>query len=200
VRAARALLAAALLAPLLAGGAGCSYFSARWRDFTDIASVGIGPGGGLGVRAGATRLFAVEVMAQKDESFVGWRARNWRWTESSYGIPFSFWRMPSLGEEKVPERGPFDIITTSRRRTLYPNRPEVEDLRHTLFVLSRARGLRTMDLLNVELGASALIGGVEVGVRPLEIVDFLLGWFTIDIGRDDAVKFGTAAAREEPGR
>jgi hypothetical protein len=189
---------AALAVVLVLASPGCSYLKARWRDFTDLASAGVGPGGGLGVRAEATKLVALEVMAQKDERFTGWRSRNFRWMESSYGLVFATWRMPSIGSEAPPERLWYDFFTTSRRLTRFPNRVEQEDERHTLFILSKAHGVRLVDALNVELGVSALVAGVEVGVQPLEVVDFLLGWFGLDIGRDDGIPYGETSAPPLP--
>ena len=193
----RKLCGAALLA-LLVPASGCSYLKARWRDFTDIASAGIGPGGGLGARVEATKLIALEVIAQKDERFAGWRSRNYRWTESGYGILFASWRMPSIDEEPAPERRWYDLFTTSRRVTRYAGRAELEDERHTFFILSRAKGVKPMDALNVEVGVSAVAVGLEFSIRPLEIADFLLGWFGVDIAGDDDIPYGRVVAPPPP--
>jgi len=183
VRAACVLAAAALLG-------GCAWPAARWRDFTDIASFGISAGSGLGARATVTRLLAVEAIAEKDETFYGWNSRNFRWTSSSYGIPFSLWRVPSVGREKTPERHWFDIFTTSRRRTLFPNRPTVEDRRHTLFILSGADAIAGVDWLNIEVGISALFGGLEISIKPGEMGDFFAGLIGLDPAGDDERCYG----------
>jgi hypothetical protein len=172
---------------------GCSWSAARWRDFTDMASIGVSAGGGLGMRASATRLLDVEVMAQKDETFGGWNGRNFHWTASGYGIPFSFWRTPSVGREEAPAWGWFDLLTTSRRRTLFPNREVIEDRRHTVFILSLAEGIRGVDMLNIEVGVSALLCGLEVSVKPGEFADFFVGLVGLDPGRDDDRTFGQDA-------
>jgi hypothetical protein len=181
---AAALIAAATLVQ------GCAYTAARGRDFTDVLSLGISGGGGLGARATATRLVALELGAQKDEKLVGWRERNFGWVESSYGLLFASWRQPSLDEEPLPEKSPFQLITTSQRRNFFPARTEVEETRHIFFILAGARGVRPVTALDVGVGLSALIAGLEVTVSPGELVDFLLGWFGVDIGRDDDVRFG----------
>jgi hypothetical protein len=175
-----------LLAVVLAAAPGCAYFKNRARDFGDIIGFGFSPtGGGIGIRAGATRLVALEVMAQKDERFLGRYGRSVRWQESAYGL-FSFVWNPSLENEKPPKRFWYDAFTTSRRRTYYPDRG-IEDRRYTLFIHSGAENERVLDALDVELGASALFGGIEVAVRPGEFLDFLLGWFGLDLAGDDGV-------------
>jgi hypothetical protein len=179
------LSAAALALLSLAGGPGCRYLSARGRDLSDIVAPGVSSGGSLGMRLGLTRLVDVAIMAQKDERFLGWRERNPRWTESSYGIPFAPFSMPSIGDGQPAERHWYDLFTTSRRLTHYPNRQELEDRRYTLFVLSGGRGLRMIDMLDVEVGVGALFGGLEISLRPGQLADFLLGWFGLDIAADD---------------
>jgi hypothetical protein len=186
----RRIAAAAVLVAVAAAGPGCAYSAARWRDFTDILSLGISAGAGIGIRADVTKLLALEEMAQNDETFYGWHERDTSWTESSYGLLFASWRMPGLGGETRPPRSSLDILTTSRRRTLFPVRTEIEDIRHTLFIFSGGSGIRPVDALNLDVGVSALFGGLEVTLSPGELVDFLLGWFTVDIGRDDDRRFG----------
>jgi hypothetical protein len=175
------------LAALLIVAPGCGYFRDRARDFGDIIGFGVSPmGGGAGVRIGATRLLAVEVMAQKDETFVGRYGRSLRWRESSYGVPFSFVWVPALDDEKRPQRRWYDAFTTSRRRTFYADRG-VEDRRYTLFIHSGAENERVLDALDVEAGVSLFAGAIEVSIRPGEFLDFLLGWFKIDLAGDDGV-------------
>jgi len=169
---------------------GCAYSTARWRDFTDVLSLGVSAGGGIGARASATRLVALELGAQKDEKLVGWRERNFKWIESSYGLVFASWRMPTLDGEPSAEFSFLDRLSTSRRRSYFPARTEIEDARHTLFILSRARGMRLVTALDVGVGLSAVIAGLEATVSPGELADFLLGWFGLDIGRDDEIRFG----------
>jgi hypothetical protein len=178
---------------------GCKYLAARGRDATDIISLGISSGSGIGVRAGVTRLLALEVIAQKDERFFGFYQRNFNWTESGYGLLFACFRMPTVGDEPPPPRWKgWDYLTTSRRRILRPNRPEIEDRRHTLFILSGGHALRAIDFLDVEVGISALIGGLEMSIRPGQLADFLLGWFGIDLGGDDGTPFGESVVPPPP--
>ena len=194
----RSAIIVALSVPSL-GLAGCGYLGARGRDATDILSLGISAGSGMGVRAGITRLLALEVMAQKDEKFFGFYQRNFHWTESSYGLLFASWRMPTVGDEPPPPRWKgWDLLTTSRRRTQYPNRAEIEDRRHTLFILSGLHAQRAIDFLDVEVGISALIGGLEMSIRPGQLADFLLGWFGIDLGGDDGTRFGEVIGPPPP--
>jgi hypothetical protein len=175
----------ALAALLAACGPGCRYLANRGKDLTDIVAPGISPGGGIGARVSATRLVALEIIAQKDEDFFGWRERAAHWYESAYGLPFSIWRMPAIGEGERPVRHWYDMFTTSRRLDQYPKREETEDRRHTLFFFSGGRGLRLIDFLDVEVGVSALIGGVELSLRPGQVLDFFLGWFGLDLSGDD---------------
>jgi len=182
-----------LICVLPASSQGCKYLSARARDFSDITALGISAGSGIGARVAATRLVAVEFMAQKDECFYGWNTRNFHWTESSYGLLFASWRMPAIGEEERPERYWYDFFTTSRRRTLFPNLEGVQDLRHTLFIHSGSHRQRPGDFLNIEAGVSFLFGGLEISFKPVEVLDFLLGFFGIDISQDDSLRNVPAA-------
>lgn len=195
----RAMGIAVALAVLSLDAQGCTYLRARGRDATDIISLGISSGSGAGARIGATRLLAVEAMAQKDETYYGFRQRNSHWTESSYGLLFASFRMPTVGNEPPPPRWKgFDLLTTSRRRTLHPNRPEIEDRRHTLFILSGSYSQRAIDFLDVEVGISAFIAGLEISLRPGELADFFLGWFGLDLAGDDGLPYGVTAAPIAP--
>lgn len=174
--------AALLLAVLPAFAAGCGYLRNRGLDFADILSPGVSLGPGMGARISATRLLAVEVMVQKDEAFAGFRGRK---VESSYGVLFASWRMPTIYAEKPLPRRWYDLFTTSRRRMRFPGREEVEDRRHTLFITSGVNGQRLLDVLDFEVGLSAVAGGVELAVRPGEMLDFLVGLVGLDVSRDD---------------
>ena len=50
---------------------------------------------------------------------------------------------------------------------------------------ARARRKARVHTFDLEVGAFALILGARVGFSPGEFVDFLLGWFGVDIAGDD---------------
>jgi hypothetical protein len=199
----RARLAAGLLflvgIPLCAVlPSGCSYLSSRALDFTDILAAGISTGGGVDVRALPTRLLSLEGGARHNERFYGWRRRYWRWQESSYGIFIVNFFTPHVGGKEPPPWGWGDICKTSHSLlTLLP--PEAADSKEMLplgessieeqvyrfFVLTEAENTRFIDVFDVEVGVSALIGGLQVVVSPGELVDFLAGIFFLDLSGDD---------------
>ncbi len=49
----------------------------------------------------------------------------------------------------------------------------------------------------VEVGATLGVVGFDIGFNPVEFVDFLLGWTTLDITGDDTENFSRAACGTE---
>jgi hypothetical protein len=190
---------------------GCSYLSSRALDFTDILSVGVSTGGGVDVRALPTRLLSVEGGGRHDERSYGWRRRHWRWQESSYGLFIVSAFTPHLGGTPPPPWGWGDICKTSHsllallppeatdtKDMLPAGGPPVEEFVYRFFVLTGAENARLIDAFDVEVGASALIGGLEVVVSPGELLDFLAGLFFLDPSGDDVSETPEEPAREGP--
>jgi hypothetical protein len=195
------------LVPLVCG---CGYLADRALDFTDFIYFGASTGGGVIVRAQATHLVSLELGARSDERMYGWRERHGIWDESSFGIfTSSFWS-PVLGSETPPAWNGLDVIKTSHSKTAFgtgkmvlqendPTRPLIEEQRvvetkHHLFILTKSTDMSVTRFFDVQVDASAVIGGVQVGISPGELVDFLLGFLTIDLAGDD----GGGAAGAEP--
>lgn len=193
----RAVLSTLLLLLLAPSGTGCSYAASRAKDFTDIISIGASTGGGILLRARATRLVTAEVGAQYTEHFYGWRRRNWQWLESSYGLFFASVWSPRLENEPFMDWWWTDLFKTSHTRIKFLTLPSVEDWRHHVFILSHAETAHLLDLCDVEATASALVVGLQISVRPGELVDFLAGIFGLDLAGDDASPPSPPPAAEE---
>ena len=43
---------------------------------------------------------------------------------------------------------------------------------------------KLIELFDIEVGAHIVYGGVDLGFSPGQTLDFLLGWFGVDIGKD----------------
>jgi len=190
---ARILAGLALGLWLAAGGAlGCSYARDRALDFTDIVQVGVSDGGGIIVRAVPTRFLTLELGGRKDETFYGIRRRSFHWVESSWGLLFSSFWSPRIGEEAFARRTGTDVIRTSHSKLLFPlaERPEAlrgeyEEHAYHLFVLTRSQRTHLVEYLDLEADVSLLIVGAQVIVSPGELLDFLAGLITLDPAGDD---------------
>jgi len=125
---------------------GCSYLSNRAKDLSDIVSVGGSLGGGTLVRAAPTRLLTVELGAQKDEHFYGWRGRHRQWVESSFGFWSSKWWSARLDEEPPAEWTWSNIFRSSDSKLALLKEGSSEPLKdatreqweYHLFVLTKA--------------------------------------------------------------
>jgi hypothetical protein len=206
----RALVLLPLVAGLAPVACGCTYISNRAKDFSDVIAVGGSTGGGVMVRAGASKLLSLNVGAQSDARFYGFRRRYCQWGASSYGLGFaSFWSPTFRGDAPEDWNGSF-IFRTSQRKVgfLQPLSAEPEEplpnavtsrfalplpatvdeemWRYYLFLLMKAENGRLIEVLDVEIGAGALIGGFEVILSPGQVLDFVAGIFCIDLAGDDA--------------
>jgi hypothetical protein len=58
--------------------------------------------------------------------------------------------------------------------------------RYYLFLLMKAENGRLIEVLDLEIGAGALIGGFEFILSPGQVLDFAAGIFFLDPAGDDA--------------
>lgn len=164
---------------LLLSCTGCSYATARFRDFGDMfrleGSVG------LGLQAHAT-------VGELAHIGVG---SSWR---SSAGLQYGEW----VGRSEITEdHFPLSYIYT----IVEPDRASFHSLdESTPGVLARHRcyGIvpgewndgelykNPIHYFDLEVAVLAGVVGLEVGFSLGEFVDWLLGWFTIDIADDDS--------------
>lgn len=189
---------------------GCTYLSNRARDLSDVAAVGVSTGGALMVRASATKLVSLNAGVQSDERFYGFRRRGWRWRASSYGLGFASVRSPVLGGSEPEDWHPAFVFRTSERRVDFlrplaeaskgphgeaessdpadppPVAVSEEMWRYYLFLLMKADDGRLIEILDVEVGAGALIAGFELIASPGQALDFFTGIFGFDLAGDDA--------------
>ncbi len=174
-------------------GSGCGYLENRARDLGHIVSVGVSDGGGIAARVAPTRLLTLEVGGRRDETCYGLRRLKLHWGESSWGLPFSWAWTPRLGKEPFREWLWSDIFRTSHAKLAFPDLEKptgsrietVEEIHHHVFVFSGGEDFRIVDLFDLEANLSALIGGVQVVVSPGELLDFFLGFTTLDLAGDD---------------
>ena len=191
---------------LPASFSGCSYLSNRGNDLSDLVSVGASAGGGVLIRAVPTRFLTAEVGARKDETFYGWRRRHWHWVESSYGLLFSTFWGPRLGDELYSMWVWTDLFKTSHTKLslLEPGHPESllgiprEEWKYHLFLVTTADNARLIDAFDVQVDVSFLIGGFQLSVNLGQFADFFVGLVGLDLAGDDGDDGAAPARAEEP--
>ncbi len=164
-------------APPAAGAAEAaapSYWECRVQDFLDVIpfSVGVGPGLHVGTRL----------------PFLG-PALGATWETDRFGWGMSPGAWPRAGQWH--EHGELGLLVSSSRST----DGRGYDIAYVPFgPWSNQDGEGGFEWpLSLDVEASVHLGylGVRAGVSPLQLVDFVLGWFGADLGGDD----GPAHAR-----
>ncbi|MBI2899397.1 MAG: hypothetical protein HYY17_04385 [Planctomycetes bacterium] len=172
--------------PLLAG---CGYASARANDFADIWRINVETGA-LGIEADVKVGELAHVgVGMKGFSRYGTtygieqESKDWAEIHLPLSLIYAFGREPfalhyvrALGDTRSPYVwwwGPYQSAE-DRCFALLPPVTERGSSRRTL--------LHSFDL---EVSAFVLIFGLEFGISLGELVDFVLGIFTIDIAGDD---------------
>lgn len=159
---------------LAAALGGCGYAGDRLNDARDILHIDFSLGPQLGATARVTHIFQAGVSTEGtvigreeedwfyDASHIAW---NGRWA----GIHKRIGHEAGIGPETIEPKW-------YRRQYTAEYEEEYKDQK------------RTPD----EIGASVAAGivGGELGVRPAEFFDFLLGWFGQDIMKDDGQRAG----------
>jgi hypothetical protein len=174
-------------------GSGCVYFMDRGNDFVDMFGVRLTGNFGWGLEANvrATELFQTGI-GWSEKYAIGFNGRHYgTYKEQSYTLPFT----PS---DWVPWIYPTPIANARavKREPILGNFPAIDSSRHIWLgypsdVAFTKDGEPTKyDRRYDEIGFSvyALIIGVEAEVRLVEIFDFVLGIFTIDMMGDDQLR------------
>jgi hypothetical protein len=196
---------------LLALGSGCAQFSSymkkRGNDLADCFTARAGISYGLGMRAQVTHYIGASVGASLDKNKVGYFGREpVRATGGWIGVPFLQVFSPFLA---------FAVADIARKDESSPPAHEVLALTFGILLATDAHhykdetlphgytalGVGIGELLGVErmkpptpflrekffieVGATLGAVGFDAGFNPVEFVDFLLGWFGVDISGDD---------------
>jgi len=143
------------------------YFLSRWYDLCDCVDFSVGGGPGFLINAHATKLAQVG-FGYSDAYHVGFRGRSAGfWREKRHEIGVSLLYYQKIKRERIT--GWVESF-----------RSEKMDL-DTSAVYANAVD-RGFTGVGVTVHALVL---VDVNVRPMQAVDFALGWLTIDILDDD---------------
>ena len=184
-------LAALILLPLCLLVSGCatgSYMADRGHDLADIVTMTAGKGLGASVHAGPIH---GGLFVGKDQVGLRGGALRTKWSqESSFGwaglfdplIAFPGGDMITTGGEWF--RAPFDGSKIAEQRgKLY----EAEGIAPFLMIPNqRTPAGSNPAYYFTQIEASLGLGlTVRLGLNPGELVDFLFGWFGIDIYSDD---------------
>ena len=143
------------------------YFLSRWYDLCDIVDFSVGGGPGFLINAHVTKLAQFGV-GYSDAYHVGFRGRS-----------AGFWR------ERRTEAGVSLLYYQKVRRERITG--WVESFRADKMDLdTSAVYANTNDRAFTGIGGMVhVLVMVDVNVRPIQALDFALGWFTIDILDDD---------------
>ena len=169
-------IAALLAVTILLSGCATPYMADRWRDAADIFTITAGVGGGAKARVGPLQ---AGLLYQSDS--VGIRNGSF------------FAQKPSLSFEDIGDGGwDFNLLICGAE---WSNAGDVIRERHKEFntfnvivpvavVEPMSRQLKPHYFFQIE-GVIGLGGTIRLGFNPAELVDFLLGWTTVDIFGDD---------------
>lgn len=196
--------AALLLAFLLAG---CQYLKDRAADFLDPYRIGVGVGTAVGVRTRQLGLVDTGLMigVKPRATSLGWRygtpailmdgdpridadQAEVIKTTSLIGLDYAHGSYQSARNSAALLPGLLSWVDATPAGSEWVV-PETGDLfadRHwlwsaTAFGEDRYQQVHAFDLE----GEIALLAYYDVGFSPGEVVDFLLGWFLLDIAKDD---------------
>jgi len=165
---------------------GCStpYMVDRRRDAADIVTLGVGAGLGAKARVG---FLQAGLLGQSD--FAALRGGEFvHYDEGAFNGEFLF--TEGAFDEEFLFTGT-EIFAPREFKPPYPQRGKTfkayGGLTWIPFVHLLNEGIETpcySYYTQIEL-VGALLGSVRIGVNPGELVDFVLGWTTIDIINDD---------------
>ena len=175
---------------------GCAaYWANRGKDFADIAKVGVGFGGGLGVDAQATDFVHPSIGVAAVGFCVGHESRDVSgvWMDASVFFPVATIMGNLLGKE-LPEAGGGTsahlCVHGERRMVIEVSRYMVWKDRYTLKEEENKPNGKPVKVSWVKrMGVEATVGVpfvmARAGANPAELLDFLLGFTTLDIAGDD---------------
>jgi hypothetical protein len=168
--------------------AGCA--TGRTADLRDCGrfSVGVGPGLGLEAEIGVIANPSLGIMSVTRR--VGFEDRNviGIWDDWEIYAP-----VISIVAITQKHKGKYDVsYSRSVEQVLYPSAtrsPRSQKAGRWINIKSLDNGRPMFNrATNIEVGASLLFVSARAGINPLEIVDFILGFFGIDIANDDPKK------------
>jgi len=163
----------------LAFAAGCA--PGRLNDLKDCGRISIGPGAGLDVHAKVGALTQPSLGLAAASIKFGHESRDLSggWTEMSYASPAILWangdHEEGLNLSGYHGVGPYAPGPDSRRTFWIPLLSASESYDPLAF----------SEITDLEVGATVLVASARVGINPLEIVDFALGFVGLDIAGDD---------------
>ena len=180
---------------LIALTSGCA--TGRLADLRDCGSISAGFGVGLGAEAriGALSQLSVGLISQTAQYGYENRYESGKWYETSFYWPFSFYTgfLDEVTDEKVSS-----IFTTYTRvceNKKIINPPPYRSGRWLNFKnLDHPKSSLIKHATDFEVGATVIALSFRVGINPLEIVDFLLGFVGLDIAMDDKTSQQSGAA------
>jgi hypothetical protein len=179
----------AVLLVFLIGCGGSAYVADRGRDAADIVSVSLGIGLGAKARVGPIH---AGLLAQKD--CVGLRGGQIGATgnngdfESPLPLPVGY-PPPFSSIEFYRSRGKLKADVRSKSYAAHGQLPFVT---HALMTETNPVTIHPYFADIVGVVAAGL--SVRVGFNPGELLDFLLGWLTVDIFGDDVGSLGATTA------
>ena len=146
------------------------YFLSRWYDLIDIVDFSVGAGPGFLVNVRATKMAQIGG-GYSDAYHVGFRGRSagvWHEKRKEIGVSLLYYQQ--IERERITGW--------------------VENFRSDKMDLdTSAVYANNNDRSFLGVGATVQAGVlVDVNVRPMQALDFVLGWFTIDILDDDTGK------------
>jgi hypothetical protein len=151
-------------------GLGCQfghYFLSRWYDLVDCVDFSFGAGLGLMVQARATKLVQAGG-GWSDAYHVGFRGRSagiWKEQRKEVGVSLLYYQ--KVHRERVT--GWVESFRTDK-----------------MDLDTSAVYANNNDRSFLGIGATVQAGVmVDVNVRPMQAIDFVLGWVTVDVLDDD---------------
>ena len=179
-----------LVAILCTGCAGTGYLGNRLRDGSDVFTATVGMGGGAKARVGpiqAGALVNVDMWGLRGGDFgdVTWYETFTR--DGLFPVPADWVGNPMAGSGLFGE----ERFAYEWRRGVTRQRGKDFLAKAPLPVLGLSKQPEYYTQIEVVLG---ILGTVRLGLNAGELVDFILGWTTLDIYRDD---WKTAVAPNE---
>jgi len=146
------------------------YFLSRWYDLCDVVDFSFGGGPGFLINAHATKLAQIGG-GYSDAYHVGFRGRSagfWREKRKEIGVSLLYY-------QKVKRERITGWVESFRSEKMDLDTSQVY--------------ANNNDRSFLGVGATIHVGVlVDVNVRPMQALDFALGWLTIDVLEDDTGK------------
>jgi hypothetical protein len=169
-------------------GSGCA--TGRFQDLKDCGALSIGIGAGLdvSVKVGCVLQPAVGVVGSRTVR-VGHenRARSGVWDERQFVWPVEWVRLNMSSPPDDPRDDLAVIAAYTRSRCPEEKGDPQEDASFFPILADRTHRdpFSFHELTDLQVGATAGVVAARVGINPLEILDFLLGFLGLDIAGDD---------------